>query len=453
MLKRLLFLIFGILLLSAAAQTSVQSDIRKELKLPEQIKLWTENNEQGNITKISISDCQSGFNEIMTGSSYVSVYPKLEVSIADFKRFPDLEYLSLSGWGVIDLTGLAELKNLKYLNVSYAVLKRFNEAFSPSIVKLNLSNSRLEKGETTLKFQPEWKNIRELCLDDFSPSAAIQGLEHLPLKWLRFRNYRGKELEFLAGTQVAELDISGDNGSTLDLSGIEGLPLVRLNLGRYRAVRNLRVLGTLTKLEELETSLHGDPDFSFQEISRLPLTRLTLWTSQCIYPAVEAIRLAKLPLKELSLNQVYFADLLPILKMPLTTLRIFQIPVPENIFQELSDNRKLRRLTIGNPLNGRGRLMTGQLDWKELAVFRLKELDLSQCHSIPDWSWATAMPDLEILLLPADVKELAPFKNMEFKVLVATGINDEEFSRQCSKYNITVDSRKINEMVPVSVIR
>ena len=50
------------------------------------------------------------------------------------------------------------------------------------------------------------------------------------------------------------------------------------------------------------------------------------------------------------------------------------------------------------------------------------------------------MPGLEILLLPADVKELAPFKNMKFKVLVATGINDEELSRQCSKYNIAVDS-------------
>lgn len=441
MLKILLFLILCILFLSATAQTLIRSDIRKELKLPEEIELWTESNEYDDITKISISYQRFGFNEIMTGSSSVLVYPKLEVSVVDFKRFPNLEYLSLAGLGVIDLTGLPELKNLKYLNASHSVLKCFNEVYSSSILKLNLSNSRLDNSKSALFFKPDWKNIQELCLDDFAPSVAIQGLKHLSLKRLQFKNYRGRNLKFLSGTQLVELDISGDN-SELDLAGIEGLPIVRLNLGRYRAVKNLVFLKTLTKLEELETALHGDSAFSFQKISQLPLNKLTLWTSQRIYPAVEANWLAKLPLMELSLNQVYFADLLPILKMPLMTLRIFQIPVPQNIFQELSDNHKLKQLTLGNPINGRGHLITGQLDWKKLADFQLKELDLSQCYSIPDWSWVTAMPNLEILHLPADIKDLVSFKNLKIKTMIATGISDKEFSNQCNKYNITVDSRE-----------
>lgn len=97
--------------------------------------------------------------------------------------------------------------------------------------------------------------------------------------------------------------------------------------------------------------------------------------------------------------------------------------------------------------------MTGQLDWKELAVFRLKELDLSQCHSIPDWSWATVMPGLEILLLPADVKELAPFKIWNLKYWLQPELMMKNFPGSAANIISQSIHWKINEMVPVSVIR
>ncbi|MBQ7694723.1 MAG: hypothetical protein IJT50_06320, partial [Lentisphaeria bacterium] len=147
-----------------------------------------------------------------------------------------------------------------------------------------------------------------------------------------------------------------------------------------------------------------------------------------------------LPLNELHLFTIIFADIRPILQMPLHTLSLRQLALPADTLKILAKNTSLRRLALAHPMKPDG---SGFPDfpWEDMALLNISELDLSS-GSIPGGlDWIGNMSNLEVLILPGQRPnrkplDLRPLTGMSFRQLVMPGVPSEEKSKIMRRYRI-----------------
>jgi len=392
-----------------------------------------EKDPQGDVVRISVS--QGIFLPAGGGQNSVEC-----IKLADLQKYGKLKSLSLAGCEV-DMTGLSELKCLEHLDLAKARIRNLSSARSDSLKRLDLSGAVPADGDV-LTFGTGMKNLRELSLNGLSEKVRIEGLEKLALRRLFLRDCSKSDLSFLRGCRIDELYMDKPYYAIarVNLKYLEGLPLKVLHLGRLVRVKNTGSLRTLPQLSDLDISLYGNPDFTFETLCKLPLKRLKLWHYTVIFSREEAVFLSRLPLNELHLFTIIFADIRPILQMPLHTLSLRQLALPADTLKILAKNTSLRRLALAHPMKPDG---SGFLDfpWEDMALLNISELDLSS-GSIPGGlDWIGNMSNLEVLILPGQRPnrkplDLRPLTGMSFRQLVMPGVTPEEKSKIMRRYRI-----------------
>ena len=390
-----------------------------------------EKNANGDIISISSRNSVNPFIPTMRQESIYDRYP-VHVKIEYFKKYSKLKFLSLSGCEVVDMSGLSELKDIEYLDLSGTRIKNFAMISSHSLKKLNLSNAK-SADNNVFVFSNQLPNLRELSLDKISPNIRIIGLDNLNLKRLYVRDCENLDLVFLRECRISELYMDRMTG-VVDLDRLKNLPIRILHLGRMVRVKNIQSLQTLSKLQVLDISLQGNLNFSFKMLSGLPLKRLKMWHHTIIFNRQEAYFLSKLPLNELSLFEIIFDDLQPVLEMPLQNLELNQLVLPFNTLQLLAKNISLRRLQISHPMKLNGKPFY-DFPWRDLQLLNIAELDLSHC-SISDWGWVHNMSHLKVLILPGNMRDLKPLSDLHFRMLITPGLKPEEKLKQMKENRI-----------------
>ena len=362
------------------------------------------------------------------------------IGLAELGKYGKLKTLSLAGYEV-DMTGLSELKCLENLDLAKARIRNLSSARSDSLKRLDLSGAVPADGEV-LTFGAGLKNLRELSLNGLPEKVRIEGLEKLALQRLFLRDCKKQDLSFLRGCRIDELYMDKPNYArvSIDLKYLEGLPLKVLRLGRLVRAKNTRSLRTLPQLSDLDISLYGNPDFTFETLCNLPLKRLKLWHYTVIFSREEAVFLSRLPLNELHLFSIIFADIRPILQMPLHTLVLLQLALPADTLKILSKNTSLRRLALAHPmkLDGSG---FHDFPWEDMALLNISELDLSSGSVPGGLDWIRYMNSLEVLLLPLQLPnrkplDLRPLTGMRFRQLIIPGLTPEEKRNAMRRYRI-----------------
>ena len=358
-----------------------------------------------------------------------------QISLNEFSKYQFLQKLSLSGIRSIDANGIQELPSLQYLDLSYATVSDLDQVNSDSVQTLKLNAAGTGSKGQLLRLKGGWKNLNDLELNDIGNRFDFSCLSDLGIRRLSMKNYSGKNLNFLNIDAIRELDVDGTVQADLDISSLGASSLEMLILGQYRKITDLSPLNRLAKLKILDVSLRGDERFRLMDLPP-SVKELSLWNGKRVYSAQEAASVARLPLQRLSLMQVQFQDITPLMKIPVTALRLNQVLTPDKFLYLLKENSNLRYLSLGIFFDHNGNVRQN-IDWDSLKDLSVTELDLSKSN-MTECSWISEMKKLRILLLPSTITSLKDLKDMRLEYLLAPGIKD--LKEECEKYNIRIQS-------------
>lgn len=356
------------------------------------------------------------------------------VEMRDFLYWPALEEIRVKGpCKTVDFSEIDKLTGVRTLKLPPCEFKNPRGATSSSVEELCVIGFGKSAGagcRLDLSVFPALKKIYLFAVS----GLEMVGLDKTQVNTVHLKWVENIDLKMLRGTHVHEVIVEGSEVNAADLSG---LPVEYLEVDRNSAVKNLGSIGQLKHLRHLSLPLRQNSDFDFESWKNLPVRCLTLTVLRGILSPAAAKNIASLPLDELSLYGVCFADPIPILQMPLYSLRIRQCLLPPNAISIMAKNKRLRRLSLAKPLDARGNPCGQIFEWNDLGKLRLVELDLSAEGDIREWHWLKDRCP-EILILPQKISSLAPLRNLQFRKLIAPGMDRNDFQQQLFKYQIKI---------------
>jgi Leucine-rich repeat (LRR) protein len=303
---------------------SMQEKIRKANPNADKQNFWIDSN---TLTLNIPNDCQidnlTPFKEI----PFKHVYMNQTGNIADFSFLKDSPVISIEAFwcGLKSLSGLKNMKTLRFLNIHGNRIHDLSELKGLSITNLNIGNT-LVKDISPLKFMP----LTDLNIER-TGIISLNSLEYMPLT-----NLNANDCKFLN-----------------DIDALENSNIRILRLDRCEPIRSLEALSK-SQLRELYIENTAVSDLS--PISKCLLTHL--YFSKC--PNIKSIgEISMMSIENLGLNNHLFIPHIIKYEFPLKSLRLAGTNIQDlsalKFFEELntldlSDCDMLRDLrTIKNP--------------------------------------------------------------------------------------------------------
>ena len=219
------------------------------------------------------------------------------------------------------------------------------------------------------------------CVD--GPLSDLSPLEGMPLVSLDVGGTKVKDLSPLEGMPLASLHLKSAQVS--DLGPLEGMPLTNLSLWRCSQVRDLKPLAGMP-LARL--NLYLCPVQDLEPLQGMPLT--SLYLAACVQ-VDDLTPLEGMPLTELNLDNTQVRNLESLKGMPLTELSTW----------------KCYRLGDIEPLKGMG----------------LTYLGLADCPQVKDLEPLTGMPLKRLRIENTGASDLSPLRGMPLESILLTRRN------------------------------
>ncbi len=234
--------------------------------------------------------------------------------------------------------------------------------------------------------------------------ADLTPLRGLPLKVLSIKTTRVTTLEPLRGMALQDLDAWGCASLANEgLGALQGMPLERLNLNGWKALKSLEPLRGM-KLRFLLISDCGEYPLDLEPLRGMPMEGLGI-SGDFKIPSIEPLR--GMPLRSFSMNGTNIADLSPLRGAPLDTL--------------MANNSQVS-------------------DLSPLAGSALRRFFCHNCPLLHDVSVLATIPTLQEISIPADVdptalRNLPKLQRLSRKTFEPPGIPSQTAAEFWAEYD------------------